>query len=217
MMDSADAPPDEAAPATQEAAEAVIDGLAYDALATRYETGDTVDTPDGLGVVAEVITETVENDAMKDADGVPDRVDATSDSPVYAVIVEDEAVGVGFYSASDLDAADIETDIDPIESVSEDEDAAAALCKRGRTETAELGEWDPPKSWREADTPARLIALDAWSSMGGKHGGGDTPGKGCVDTMRGKVRNADRFCAGMADYVYGGYTYWRGQSILPGK
>jgi hypothetical protein len=58
-----------------------------------------------------------------------------------------------------------------------------------------------PESWRESNKPARLIAMDAWTSMGATF-------RGCRRSMVGSIRNPNRFCAAFKDAIYG-HTYWR--------
>lgn len=59
--------------------------------------------------------------------------------------------------------------------------------------------WDSfPDSWEKADEPARLILLDAWSSMGGTF-------TGCMAELGSK-----RLCASMKDTVLG-TERWRGR------
>jgi hypothetical protein len=198
-----------------ETREAFADATGMDvaALATRYSEGDVVDTPDGVGVVATALTESSDEGQLEDVANVPDTLEASSDAPLYAVVTEQPGQPVRFYPASDLSATDIETDVDAVGGVN-GEDAEAACPVPDGEQTAELA-WSPPASWRDADTPARVIALDAFSSMGGKHGGSDASG-GCVGTMRGQVGDPDRWRAGFLDYLYGGYDFWRGDSFLPG-
>lgn len=63
-----------------------------------------------------------------------------------------------------------------------------------------LAPW--PESWRESDKPARLIALDAYTSF-------DPPSfRGCRRSMRGKVASVNRYCAAFKDAIMG-TTYWR--------
>jgi len=65
-----------------------------------------------------------------------------------------------------------------------------------------------PDSWRESDTPARVIALKAFAGMGGSF-------DGCVREMRSETRNPEAFCGAFLDEVLG-YEAWRGDSPLPG-
>ncbi len=58
-----------------------------------------------------------------------------------------------------------------------------------------------PDSWEESDTPARMILLDAWASMGASF-------DGCQREMRGEIGRTAPFCAAMKDEVYG-TTSWR--------
>lgn len=63
-----------------------------------------------------------------------------------------------------------------------------------------LAPW--PESWRESDKPARLIALDAYTSF-------DPPSfRGCRRSMKGKVASVNRYCAAFKDSLLG-TTYWR--------
>jgi hypothetical protein len=174
-------------------------------LATRYSEGDVVDTPNaGVGVVAGVITENKEL-----ADDAPDTdleaIDASEDSPSYVVVVEDEDQGMVILKASDLDATTIETEVDPLDSTKEA--AAMAELAPDDSEIAQL-DFTMPESWRESPQPARVIALDAYSSMGGTF-------DGCVRTMRSEVSDPDELCASFLDTILG-YKYWRGDSPLPG-
>lgn len=75
---------------------------------------------------------------------------------------------------------------------------ASAVDPTSRTQRG-LSPW--PESWRESDKPARLIALDAWTSMEMSH-------TGCVREMRGKVSRPNAFCAAWKDEIYG-HPYWR--------
>lgn len=52
-----------------------------------------------------------------------------------------------------------------------------------------------PPSWRKADEPARLIALDAWASMGGTF-------RGCVREVRSKMARHNAFCAAFKDEIF---------------
>lgn len=167
----------------------------------RYSEGDVVDTPDGLGIVVEVRTE--------DFDGPQGgNVSASEDSPTYVVGLEDEDVAVGTYKASDLSADELpETDVeDPVEDIESEAENIAANLAPG--EELAINDWSPPESWREADTPARLIALDAWSSMGGQF---DCGGACCHGTMAPKLgnRGANEFCASFKDFILGGWEGWR--------
>lgn len=71
-------------------------------MATRYEEGDVVATPDGRGVVAAVLTEQFyfPQEGGEDED---EQVSATSDQPAYVVGLE--SVGSAPYRASALEAA----------------------------------------------------------------------------------------------------------------
>jgi hypothetical protein len=81
----------------------------------------------------------------------------------------------------------------------------AELAPEG-SEYAQL-DFTMPESWRESETPARVIALDAFSSMGGSF-------DGCVRTMRDSISDPDEFCGAFLDEFLP--PYWRGDSPLPG-
>ncbi|WP_284008052.1 anti-CBASS protein Acb1 family protein [Haloarcula pelagica] len=167
--------------------------------ATRYEEGDTVSTPQGVGVVADVLTETVETDE--------DTVEASDSSPTYVVVVEDARVGYEIYKAGDIHSTTIETDVDPTEEIAANTDTGQGILEVLGILSSN-SDFSPPPSWRNSSTPSRIIALKAFASMGGSF-------DGCVREMRGSVSSPDRFCGSFLDYVVGN-PYWRGDSILPG-
>ena len=170
--------------------------------ANRYAEGDEVSTPQGVGVVADVLTETVETDE--------DKVEASSDSPTYVVVVEDGRVGYETYKAEDIHSTTIETDVDATGAMSEEEETANALGRvlgflaPGLT----ANDFDAPPSWRQSSTPNRIIALKAFASMGASF-------DGCTTEMSGEVASPDDYCGAFLDYVLQTET-WRGDSILPG-
>lgn len=147
----------------------------------QYGEGDTVDTPDGVGVVAELYEEDVEYDG--------ETFEGSSDSPVYEVVLESEDTPFGFFKASEMEETDIDTDVDSPEEDVEDVSANVTANDTG------FRSW--PDSWREADTPARLIALDAWTSMGGTW-------TGCFQEI-----GSQRICSAFKDEMYQ-TTEWRG-------
>lgn len=139
--------PDETDPQVQEAF-----NDAY--LARQYSEGDVVQSPQGLGVVTAVETE-----PFTGKNG--EEIDASDSSPTYIVGLKDQRVGVGFYSASELDSTEMpDTGVD---------DPVGALESEANSAAAELAEttFGIPDSWEDSPKPNRLILLDAWSSMGG--------------------------------------------------
>ena len=77
------------------------DGFAsFDTYAQHFEAGDIVDTPDGLGFVDDRIT-----------DGTVEDMEASSDDPVYAVGMIEEA-DVNFYRGSELEEGEFDPDVD---------------------------------------------------------------------------------------------------------
>ena len=167
-----------------------------EALANRYEEGDVVNSPDGLGVVSGVWNESWESDE--------ETVEASDDSPAYTVALMDG--GFDHYKASDLEADELpEPDMDdPLSDVEAMRDIHHAT---GGFEALQ-GAWNPPDSWEESETPVRAIALDAWSSMGGQF---DCGGACCKGTMAPQLgdRGSDEFCGSFKDYILG-TDLWRG-------
>ncbi len=153
---------------------------------TQYSEGDVVDTPDGLGVVIEVRTASFDGPDE-------DEVEASEDSPAYVVGLENDDDPVGVYRASDLESDELpETDVDdPVKDVNGEQSSNSMSAN----------DWSMPRSWREAETPSRLILLDAWASMGGQF---DCGGSCCM----GELKSA-RLCGAMKDEVLGGWTGWR--------
>jgi len=133
-------------------AEESYEDIGVSANATRFSEGDPVETPEGFGVVVEVRTDSFEGKNDED-------VEASENSPTYVVGLQDGRVGVGFYSASELSATEFpETDVEnPVDDVSSEQTSNSLTAN----------DWTMPDSWRKAEKPARLILLDAWSSMGG--------------------------------------------------
>jgi len=169
--------------------------------ATRYEEGDEVSTPQGVGVVADVLTETVETDE--------DTIEASESSPTYVVVVEDGRVGYETYPAADIHSTTIETDVDATGAMSDEEQSANAIGKiLNALAPTSNSDFSPPPSWRQSSTPNRVIALKAFASMGASF-------DGCTREMSGEVASPDRYCGAFLDYVVGN-PYWRGDSILPG-
>lgn len=172
---------------------------------TEFSEGDPVDTPNGRGVVVAVATEPIEGE---DAEGVAQTVEASEESPTYLVVVEDGRVGSDFYKADELEDAEIETDVEnPTEDLERMNEDEWEIVMRGLF--VANSDWNPPRSWRQAEKPARLIAIDAFISMGASF-------DGCVREMRGSVTTPNDFCGAFLDYIYG-HPYWRGKSPLPGK
>ena len=149
--------------------------------ATRFSEGDPVQTPQGFGVVVEVRTEpfTGKNDT---------DIDASENSPTYVVGLKDQRVGVGFYSASELNATDLPE--------TEPENPEGDLGEQMESNTAnQETTFGIPDSWQESETPNRVILLKAWAGLGGRF-------TSCVREMRGELTGSpDRFCGSMKDRV----------------
>jgi len=173
-------------------------------LANRYQEGDVVSTLDsGVGVIAGAVAE--DQTAPDDSD-LPD-IEASPDSPTYVVVTEDESQGMSLLKASDLESTEIEAEVDALDTTKEAAAMAELAPDDSDSEIAEL-DFTMPESWRESDTPARVIALKAFAGMGGSF-------DGCTREMRGAVSNPDAFCGSFLDEVLG-YEAWRGDSPLPG-
>jgi len=157
---------------------------------TRYNAGNWVMTPDGKGMVDGAVQE-----------GTVNGMDASSSSPVYAVAMLDEAT-VNFYRASNLEASsgpnvDVGGPEDVVEANSQALSGWLDILRADPT----ANDWSMPPSWRDADVPARVILLDAWSSMGGQF---DCDGACCMGELKSK-----RLCGAMKDEVLG-TDKWRG-------
>jgi len=148
----------------------------------RYEPGEWVETPSGKGFIDDRVTE-----------GSVDGTDASDSSPVYVVGLLDG--GVEFRRASDLTATEPpESDVeDPMSDVKEENDVT--------DNTVTANDWSMPESWEESDTPARVILLDAWTSMGAQF---DCGGACCMGELK-----SERLCGAMKDEALG-TEQWRG-------
>jgi hypothetical protein len=166
--------------------------------ATQFSEGDTVSTPSGVGTVLAVATEPIESDEVEE-------IEASEDSPTYMVAVEDGGVGSDFFKASEIEATEIETDLDDPTEPLADQSANAVI--QALLDTLTANDFSPPRSWRESETPARVIGLKVLAEFKGFDG--------CVREMRGDVRTPDRFCGSFFDWIVGN-PFWRGDSPLPG-
>lgn len=120
----------------------------------------------------------------------------------------DEGTVLGDAAVDDMDAVGESMEENAVQGSSRD-DSVAQLQEEfdspddvpvltSRTQRG-LPPW--PESWRESDKPARLIAMDAWTSMGMTF-------RGCRRSLLGHVRNPNRICAAFKDEIYG-HPYWR--------
>lgn len=183
--------------ATEDTEAAWRDIMGVESLQGQYEAGEWVSTPDGDGVIDDRVTE-----------GTVDEMDASSDSPVYAVIMLDKET-VNFYRASDLEQTEGPT-VEDVDEPTEDLDAMADITNAvDDAEALQFGDFNYPDSWEQSETPNRVILLDAWSSMGAQF---DCGGACCKGTMRQNgmsERASDQFCASMKDAATGTHD-WRG-------
>lgn len=177
----------------------------------QFEPSDTVEYGDGqIGVILEVLDSTF---MWPDDDG--EEVEASTEEPAYIVARASGGAapfrGDELTSISSEDAfAEVPDDVSP--SDAQDGEAASIYDEYEDPRTAELtivpGVDDPgigfdswPDSWVKADAPARLIALDAWTSMNGQFNCG---GGCCMGTLRSK-----RLCGAFKDSIWQ-TTLWRG-------
>ena len=171
----------------------IMDVQDPEALETRFSEGDTVSTPQGRGVVSGVFTESF------------DDVDASEDSPTYAVALLDERIGSEFYKASQLSEAEL-----PEGGPENPEDDLEAMANIADATDGEFEALDftPPESWRESDIGPRAVALKAWAGMNGQF---DCGGACCKGEMAPKLgdRGSDEFCASLKDFILGTEA-WRG-------
>jgi len=158
-----------------------------ESLATQYSEGDVVDTPQGLGIVSGVFTEGF------------DDVEASENSPTYAVALKDGRVGSEFYTASELSEGEL-PEGGPDEPT-DDVEAMANIIDATEGEHEAL-DFNAPESWEESDLPVRTIALKAWAGMNGQF---NCDGACCKGEMAPKLgdRGSDEFCASFKDYVLG--------------
>lgn len=156
-----------------------------------FDDGEVVTTPDGLGVIDDIITS-----------GTVDGMEASEDNPVYAVVVENESVGVGFYREDELDTGGV-NDLPGPENPEDEIDEGEETDTNAKQDAYQEGFFEWPQSWVDSETPARIIALKAWAGMGGSF-------DGCVREMRGELTGSpNRFCADFKDRLYG-TEKWRG-------
>jgi heat shock protein HspQ len=178
----------------------------------EYEEEEKVRTDDGRGFIVDILTSGFDEEGEE-------SVEASEDSPTYVVILEGEDKPFGYYKADEIESEDWDSGIeDPSEELAEAEDngrdnlkyrlenALAAIRGREHQE----GHFTWPESWRKSEKPARLIAMDAWLSMG------PSGVSSCINEMRGEVASPERFCADFADRLYM-WDYWRGDSWAPGE
>lgn len=185
----------------------VPDDVTVATLANEFRENETVEYADGtFGLIVET------HESPFEFDG--EEVDASSSEPMY--VVARETGGSKPFSADELDEADPERAFrrdqaeldDPTADIADAElSSVYATAAVGVAELDVPGVDDPgvgwdsfPPSWEDANRPARVILLDAWTSMNASF-------DGCVREMQ-QLRNPKAFCASMKDEVYG-YEGWR--------
>lgn len=154
-------------------------------LSSALSTGSVVETPDGKGVVDEIITSLGEDEDIEGTDLDP------NEESVYVVALV--SGGVGFFQSSDVSSAAFDVEQPgPIDETVQSANTDALPF---------ANDWTMPETWRESPKPSRLILLDAWASMGGQF---DCGGSCCMGEL-----HSERLCAAMKDEVLG-TTEWRG-------
>jgi hypothetical protein len=186
LEDGDDVPRPEGPPAeAPNRREAVEEALA------EFRAGEAVEVGDQRAVIIDTIN--------REFTWQGETVDGSGDETYYLVADEEGSrlVAESAVSASDWDS-DVETggpsDLDEAEAAAE----APPEEADGKWEALDIGFDSWPDSWEEADTPARLIALDAWTSMGATF-------RGC--RAEGLSR---RVCAAFKDEILQ-TTEWRGK------
>ena len=195
-------------------------------LEEEIEEGDYVDYGnEDWGLVFAKHTENFEFPGGEDPDSDMVEVIATEHKPVYVIgkaeggtepMVSSDITKVDRSAIFDPEDPDPEEDLDEIDEeemgFDDSEENAnynydvgelnqrTAQSIPGVTRT-QRGQSPWPRSWRQSDKPARLIALDAYQSMGMSH-------TGCTRSMRGKIARVNAFCAAFKDGVLG-YKTWR--------
>jgi hypothetical protein len=171
----------------------------------EWSEGDVVNIEDYSqpGVITSLMTE---NFDFPTSDGLQE-VEASEDEPAYVVatpdgpraVTEDSITGEGDFpdgpggkeAAKELanggEEASVYDKMDDPYSMEE-------LINIPGVDDPGVG-WDSyPDSWVESEKPARLILLDAWSSLGGTF-------TTCRADMAGEISRPSRFCASFKDEV----------------
>jgi hypothetical protein len=180
-------------------------------LANRYQTSDPVKTDEGMGVVIDAVSGDV---TWPPGDDDGETLEGSADSPVYIVALDsggsqpfkasdlsklsgDDPFGVKDTDAKmeDVDDAELSALYDGLDDPNDLEEVELALG--GAVEDPGIGFDSWPDSWEESDKPARLIALDAWTSM-------QATWRGCFAEIGSK-----RICSAFKDSILGTEN-WRG-------
>jgi hypothetical protein len=170
----------------------------------EWSEGDIVEIdPGGTAVITSLMTE---NFDFPTSDGVQE-LEASEEKPIYVVgtedglraVSEDDIGGEGSFpdgpggkdAAKDLaqngEEASVYSKMDDPYSIEE-------LINIPGVDDPGVGWDDYPDSWKDAKKPARLILLDAWSSLGGTF-------TTCRADMAGEISRPSAFCASMKDEV----------------
>lgn len=155
--------------------------------------GDVVELPSGgKGVIVMEGGDDVEIDG--EAVEAGEVVVAYASRRGYTIVDADDLTGGDFEEDTDADPeelkdAEVDTNVYA-------NDGSVSFGLVGKLLGNDIGFDSWPDSWEEADVPARIIALDAWSSMGGTW-------TGCFEEIGSK-----RICSAFKDELLG-TTAWR--------
>jgi|APHM01.1.fsa_nt_gi hypothetical protein len=161
-----------------------------------YSLGEEVDTPHGTGVIVD--------EFIKTREFAGETIQASDDNVSYAVAVEDTPGdrGYGIYQEEDLEDGELDVTgpADPDDVVEAEMSGLTMNPEEMNPDEARLSVTDfrYPESWRESDTPNRVILMKAWAGMNAQF---DCGGDCCMGEMRGEVVNPAAFCASMKDRI----------------
>lgn len=171
---------------TGEMSDAIKESEPQMSMNARIEPGDKVLVDGKRAVVQEKKTTEFETHTK-------DNMDASASNPVFVIV---SVEGLEYVTRDQITSEEWRIDRDGKRDLEESQNLA----------TNEVFNW--PDSWKKSSTPARLIALDAWASMGAQFN--CNSGQCCTGTMKGKVRDPEGFCASFKDRIFG-TELWRGR------
>ena len=112
--------------------------------------GDAVNARDSVGVVVAAI------ETDRDTDDALGPIEASPETPAYAVVVKDPDIPLGTYRETDLTPSSLLPEfVDPL-----------ALAGEAELSAMATGAVDVPPSWEESPVSVRALALRALADMG---------------------------------------------------